>query len=107
MLDSVVELRRAVELIDAGDKVSGEAGERNRPLVPRQDRIGQLAADRSQVSVFLIRPPALSGMSQQTHKMKLILLIIGLIHGRTTLGDKGISVIEYVEIINDYFITIL
>ena len=31
VLRGVIKLRRTVELIDAGDKVSGEAGERNRP----------------------------------------------------------------------------
>src|SRR5690349_1336000 len=30
--------------------------------------------------------------------MKLIVQVIDLIHGRTALGDKGISVVEYVEI---------
>src|SRR6516162_9952312 len=51
VLRGVIKLRRAVELIDAGDKVSGEAGERNRPLRLRQNNIGQLATDLSQVSV--------------------------------------------------------
>ncbi len=30
--------------------------------------------------------------------MKLIVQVIDLIHGRTAIGDKGISVVEYVEI---------
>jgi hypothetical protein len=44
MLRSIVELVRAVELIDARDKVSGEARQRNRPLAPRQGDIVDLAA---------------------------------------------------------------
>ena len=42
VLGGVVKLRGAVELIDAGDKVSGEALERNGPLILRQDNVGQL-----------------------------------------------------------------
>src|SRR5215470_15931955 len=30
--------------------------------------------------------------------MKLVVQVVDLIHGRTALGDKGISVIEYVEV---------
>ena len=56
VLRGVVVLRRAVELIEgAGTKASGEAGERNRPLVLQQDDIGQRTADRLQVGVFLDR----------------------------------------------------
>ena len=76
VLGGVVELRRTVELIDAGDKVSEEAGERNRPQRLRQDNIGQLATDCSQVSVFLIRPPGPFSLGQETHKMKLIVQVI-------------------------------
>jgi hypothetical protein len=72
VLGGVVELRRAVELIDPGGKVSGEARQRNRPLIPRQDDIGQLTSDRRQVNVFLIRPPGSPGVGQETHKVKLI-----------------------------------
>ena len=68
---------------------------RNRPLILRQDNIGQLATDRSQVNVFLIRPPSPSGVGQQTYKMKLIVLIIALSVGTVR---KGISVVEHAEI---------
>src|SRR5262249_47479898 len=95
VLRGVVKLRRAVELIDTdvirldAGKVSGEAVERNRPLILRQDNIGQLATDRSQVNVFLIRPPSPFGVGQQTQKMKLIVL---------TIVRKGNSVAERAEI---------
>ena len=55
-----------------------------------------MATDRSQVSVLLIRPPSPSGLGQETHEMKLIVLTIDLIRG--TIGDKGIKVIGHGEI---------
>jgi hypothetical protein len=106
MLRSIVELVRTVELIDARDKGSGEARQRNRSLAPRQDDIVQLAAGGigwlagtwRQVDVFLIGPPGPSGQGQEGREMKHTVLIVDLIR-RTAIRRIGIIVIGYQKIV--------
>jgi hypothetical protein len=96
VLDGIVELRRAIELIDAGDKVSGETCERNRPLILRQNNVVEGGAVCYQVDIFLIRLPADPAARQEANQVQLIVLVLNGPSAR--LRMEGVGVVEYAEI---------
>ena len=96
VLDGVIELLGAVELVDAIDKDSGEALDRRRPLILRPNNVIEGGAVRDEVDVFLIRLPAYSALVKETRKVQLIVLVADL--PCATCGRKGIIVIENAKI---------
>ncbi len=96
VLDGVIELLGAVELVDAIDKDSGEALDRRRPLILGQNDVVEGSSVRDQVNVFLIRLPANSAAVKETRKVQLVILVAE--RPRATCRGKGIIVIENAKI---------
>src|SRR6185369_6476483 len=96
VLRGIVKLSGTIELIDAVDKVSGEAFQRNGPLIARANNVVKRSAIRDKVDVFLIRLPAHSALVKETRKVQLIVLVADL--PCATRRGKGIVVIENAKI---------
>src|SRR5581483_2763231 len=92
----VIKLLGTVALVGTGNKDSGEARARRRPLILGRNNIIEGSAVRNQVDIFLIRLPANSALVKQTRKMQLIVLVLDRQGARQ--GRERIAIVEYAKV---------